>query len=243
LAVVLPFFKFRFVSLSITSSSLFKSLDVPTMVGHLLAHASNLAGCPSFHHQWLMWVPAGVVCWVQVSRLNHWTTAAAFFCRLVIKRTAVVMVMVMMMMAWLELALNVAVRAADDMSTHTSGVSTVDSATQQFQRLDSAKSHELQMQLKEMQDESHRWLVCVCVRPSVCPPVRPSVRLSVYLNVSQVKWVGVTHPCSGFALSLLLARFFAYPDQWWERSENTVNPRIVAASQIQVVACDTAVRW
>jgi len=42
----------------------------------------------------------------------------------------------------------------DDVSTHTSGVSTDDLAVQQVQCLDSTKNQELQMQVKEMQEES-----------------------------------------------------------------------------------------
>ena len=57
---------------------------------------------------------------------------------------------------WLELPSSAAAPSADDVSTMTSGVSTVDSASHQFQRLDSTKSQELQMQIKEMQDESQR---------------------------------------------------------------------------------------
>jgi len=44
----------------------------------------------------------------------------------------------------------------DDVSTHTSGVSTDDLAIQQVQCLDSTKNQELQMQVKEMQEESQR---------------------------------------------------------------------------------------
>ena len=71
---------------------------------------------------------------------------------------------------WLELPSIVVSPSTADVSTHTSGVSTDDLAILQFQRLDSSKSQELQMQLTEMQDESQRCVisVCICLYMSVC---------------------------------------------------------------------------
>jgi len=46
------------------------------------------------------------------------------------------------------------------LSTQTSGVSTADLFVQ---RLNSTRTHELQQQLKDAQDDNHRWHVCVCV--------------------------------------------------------------------------------
>ena len=57
---------------------------------------------------------------------------------------------------WLDLTSGRVAPSVDDVSTMTSGVSTVDSPVHQFQHLDSTKSDELQMQIQEMQDESQR---------------------------------------------------------------------------------------
>jgi len=53
------------------------------------------------------------------------------------------------------------VRHPSALSTQTSGVSTVNSFVQ---RLSSTRMHELQQQVKDVQEENHRSPACVCVR-------------------------------------------------------------------------------